>query len=276
MKTVFLTAETATRILRGETSVSLDLGLSTTRITLSDDQAVFENGNRVSLEILHSITKRGNVVFSLLDSKPYPVELRNGHYYKLVPTSGAPTLEIDGIRMHRSSRTEPETDAKKKVEILGVHSGLVLEIGTGLGYTAKAALDAGADEVVSIELNPLVLMLAGTNPWSHEVFRDKKMHIIVGDAYCTVACLPLSLFDYIIHDPPSISLAGQLYGSEFYASLFGVIRPGGKLLHYIGEPGSKYRGLNLKSGVVNRLRQVGFAGFRYDETTKAVTCKKPR
>lgn len=275
LNSVLLTAEIAERILEGQNRVSLDLGLSTTTVVVKEDQAVFENGSKVSLKSLRSILKRPNVVY-IVDSKIRPVEFRNAHYYKLVPTSDAPALEIDGVRMHRTAGTTPLKDAREKIRVLGVHDGRVLEIGTGLGYTANAALDAGADQVVTIELSPSVLKIAQINPWSWRVLRDERMHIVAGDAYVLVSSLPLGFFDYVLNDPPLVAFAGHLYGSDFYAILFGILRQGGRMFHYVGEPGSKHRGIDLKSGIIDRLRKVGFTRFRYDEATKGVTCAKPK
>ncbi|MFB0543778.1 MAG: methyltransferase domain-containing protein [Candidatus Bathyarchaeia archaeon] len=271
---LLLTSEVAGRILRGENRVSLDLGLSETIITLEGDLAFFPDGSRVSLESLGETLEHPNTVFILLDSEPHPVALSDGHYYKLVPTSGAPTLEIDGVRMHRTKGTTPEADAREKVRALGMRGGRVLEVGTGLGYTAQMALDAGADLVVSIELNPAVLKIARVNPWSRRIFVDERVHLILGDAYNILGSLHPGLFDYIIHDPPRFSLAGHLYGSAFYAELFRALRGGGRLFHYIGEPGSRYRGRNLRRGVTNRLRGIGFVNPIYHENVKGLTCMK--
>lgn len=272
---LFLTSEVAGRILRGESRVSLDLGLSKTTVTLEGDSVVLPDGNRVGLGSLRGILKRPNTVFILLDSGLHPVALSDGHYYKLVPTSGAPTLEIDGVRMHRTKGTTPEVDAREKVKVLGMRKGQVLEVGTGLGYTTQMALDAGADLVVSIELNPEVLKIAGVNPWSRRIFIDERVQLILGDAYDILGSLRPGFFDYIIHDPPRFSLAGHLYGSAFYAELFRALRSGGRLFHYLGEPGARYRGRNLRRGVVNRLRGVGFVKILHHEGVKGLTCVKP-
>ena len=272
----FLTSEVAGRILRGESRVSLDLGLSESTITLEGNFAFFPDGNRVELGSLRGILKRPNTVFILINSELHPVALSDNHYYKLVPTPSAPTLEIDGVRMHRTKGTTPETDAREKVRALGIRGGRVLEVGTGLGYTAQMALDAGAGLVVSIELNPEVLKIARVNPWSRRIFIDKRVHLILGDAYDILGSLRPGLFDYIVHDPPRFSLAGHLYGSAFYAELFRALRGGGRLFHYLGEPGSRYRGHNLRRGVVNRLRSIGFVNLIYHEGVKGLTCMKPK
>jgi predicted methyltransferase len=60
-------------------------------------------------------------------------------FYKLIPTSTWPTLEISGIHMHRIKKVDPKTDTELKLKALGRIYGVVLDICTGLGYTAILA-----------------------------------------------------------------------------------------------------------------------------------------
>ena len=53
------------------------------------------------------------------------------------------------------------------------------------------------------------------------------------------------------------AMAGELYSAEVYSELCRVLRPGGKLYHYIGDPDSKASG-RLFKGVIERLRAAGF------------------
>ena len=64
-------------------------------------------------------------------------------------------------------------------------------------------------------------------------------------------------FSRIIHDPPMFSLAGDLYSSAFYEQVYRVLRPSGRLFHYIGDPKSR-SGRNVTRGVVRRLHDTGF------------------
>ena len=61
----------------------------------------------------------------------------------------------------------------------------------------------------------------------------------------------------IIHDPPTFSLAGELYSGAFYQQLFRVLKRGGRLYHYIGDPNSKASG-GVTKGVLKRLQEAGF------------------
>jgi predicted methyltransferase len=56
---------------------------------------------------------------------------------KLVPTVwGAPTFEIDGIKMLPSSKVSPYLDARSKVELVLPRGAVVLDTCGGLGYFA--------------------------------------------------------------------------------------------------------------------------------------------
>ncbi|MEM2824650.1 MAG: methyltransferase [Thermofilaceae archaeon] len=183
---------------------------------------------------------------------------REGRYYKLrnVGEGKAPTLEISGIHMHNIESTDPWSDAKRKVDKLRIRSGsVVLDVCTGLGYTASHAALRGA-AVVTIEKDPAVLQIAEFNPWSH-LLASPSITIILGDAFEILEELPANFFDAAVHDPPRFSLAGELYSLEFYKRLRRVLKRGARVFHYTGWPG-KHRSLNIQAGVVRRLRAAGF------------------
>jgi predicted methyltransferase len=54
-----------------------------------------------------------------------------------------------------------------------------------------------------------------------------------------------------------LSLAGDLYSGEFYAECCRILRPTGKMFHYIGDPDSK-SGARTTKGAVRRLQEAGF------------------
>jgi predicted methyltransferase len=134
--------------------------------------------------------------------------------------------------------------------------GRILDTSTGLGYTAIEAAKS-ANSVITVELDPMVLELCWYNPWSRELFDNPKIEQRIGDVYDEVERFSDGFFSHIIHDPPVMSLAGHLYSGEFYGELHRVLRPKGRLFHYIGDPGSK-SGKSITRGVMNRLRQAGF------------------
>jgi predicted methyltransferase len=86
---------------------------------------------------------------------------------KLVPTPwGAPTFEIDGIKMLPTAQTSPYADAQRKVALVAPRGKRVLDTCGGLGYFARACLEEGVASVQSFEKNADVLWLRTLNPWS--------------------------------------------------------------------------------------------------------------
>jgi predicted methyltransferase len=271
-----LTAKTAISILKGHSDVSLDLGLSRTEVKIEDKGAVLTDGSIIVFEDLKKIAERRDTVFFPEGGSIRQVALWDGHYYKLVPTEGAPTLEIDGIRMHRTKGTTPDVDAAAKVQTLNVAGCRVLDTCFGLGYTALYAFRGGASLVVSIEVRPEVMRIAELNPWSGGLFRDGGIHLLIGDSFTMIDVFPEGFFDCVVHDPPRIARAGRLYSGDFYFKMYRVLGEGGRLFHYTGEPGSRRRRVDLRRGVMGRLRQAGFSELVYDEALRGVRGERGR
>lgn len=177
--------------------------------------------------------------------------------------------------MHRIKWTSPKKDAENKVKILGIKKGRILDICTGLGYTAIAASRC-ANEVVTIEKDENVIEIARNNKFSHELFANKNINLIIGDAYYEIEKFDDVSFDYILHDPPTVSRAGELYGKVFYENLYRILKPHGKLFHYVSNPGSKYRNRTVEKGIINRLRGVGFDVKIYEDVSGVVCVKEKR
>jgi predicted methyltransferase len=260
--------------LNGQHKVSLDLGLSIAHVGVEGSSYLLPGGLSISRGDLELVASRDNAVFFVSGKGIFQVAVSGGHYWKLVPTLGAPTLEIDGIRMHRTKGTTPDVDARVKVDAMGLDRGRVLDTCGGLGYTASEAVQRGANLVFSVERSPEVLQLARLNPWSRGLFYGGRQHLVLGDSYALCVVFPSGFFDYIVHDPPRLSRAGKLYGSVFYRQLFRLLRPRGRLFHYTGEPGSRYRGRDVPRGVLERLRATGFVDLKYVEEALGVVAMK--
>ncbi|MCY2932194.1 MAG: methyltransferase domain-containing protein, partial [Planctomycetota bacterium] len=194
--------------------------------------------------------------------------------YKLRPTADWPALEISGILMHRVMATTPRADAQAKVALLAPLHGAVLETCMGLGYTAILSA-ATARAVTAIEKDPNVLAMARINPYSQELFDNPKITLIAGDAARVVSGFPRASFDVVNHDPPTLSVAGELYSDDFYGDLFRLLRPGGTLLHYTGAPGSRGRRVDLNASVSRRLTSIGFVNVRTDLQTSCILAARP-
>jgi len=270
-----LTSTEAKKLLSGLRRVSLDLGLTTSEVRVEKDLVVFPDGTSIPVGEVKAVLKKPNQVFLVTEEGLRPVYVVGRHFYKLVPTEGAPTVEVDGVRMHRTKDTTPDRDALEKVRLLRIRGGLVLDVGTGLGYTAIQEVRMGADQVVTVEVSPEVLHIARVNPWSKPLFESGRIHVVLGDAYRLVEGFPDEAFDYVVHDPPRFSMAGELYSLDFYRALYRVLKPGGRLFHYVGKPGHRFRGVDLRRGVRERLLRAGFRSLRYHEPVMGFTCVKP-
>jgi len=127
--------------------------------------------------------------------------------------------------------------------------------------------------VVTVELDPVGLEIARLNPWSHELFDRPNIQHITGDAFEVVAEQREASFDAIIHDPPYLALAGELYSEEMYRRLHRALRRGGKLFHYIGDPQSA-SGARTTAGVIRRLEAAGFGRVTRRPDAFGVTATK--
>ena len=240
--------------------VSPDLGLTTVEAIIEPEGVRFPNGQSLCWDAIEKISTSANNCFVIEDGAPRKIQLFSeftNRLYSLMPTRAAPTMLVSGIPMHRIKGTDPYRDTLEKIKTVKPVVGRVLDTATGLGYTAIEAAKT-ADHVITIELDPTALEIAWLNPWSRALFDNPKITQRIGDSYDVVEEFNDQTFTRIIHDPPALSLAGHLYGGEFYAELHRVLRRGGRLFHYVGNPESKSGG-SITHGVIRRLREAGFS-----------------
>jgi predicted methyltransferase len=185
---------------------------------------------------------------------------------------GAPTMMLAGFPMHRTKGITPWADTLAKVAAAAPITGRVLDTTMGLGYTAIAA-SRTAVKVTTIELDPAVVEIARANPWSSALFDSDKIDVLVGDAFETATTLPSGSFDVVLHDPPTIQLAGDLYSEDFYREIHRLLRPRGRLFHYVGNPESR-QGATLTRGVQRRLHHAGFRKVRPDSGSFGVVADR--
>lgn len=199
---------------------------------------------------------------------------KTGKFYRLVETDTWPYLEISGIRMHRADEVDPKTDAMLKIKALGKIYGSILDCCTGLGYTAiLAAQKRSVREVITIEKDENVIFIAKQNPFSKALFENGKIKLIVGDVFEEIKNFNNEYFNFIIHDPPRINVAPELYSLEFYKQLFRVLKGNGRILHYVGRPGVR-QGKRYLKGIMERLRLAGFTRIRMVDYALSLVIEK--
>lgn len=240
--------------------VSLDLGLTQSEVKLGEEGVFFPDGQFLFWEELEEIAENRTTCFEVADNHLERIQLFSeemNRFYSLYPTPRAPTLMVSGIVMHRIKGIDPYEDTLRKIQCLAPVLGVVLDTATGLGYTAIEAAKT-AERVVTIEIDPLVLEMARRNPWSQALFDNPKIEQIIGDATEEVSKMASEIFSRILHDPPTIRIAGELYSGDFYRELYRVLRRGGRLFHYVGDLESKSGSVTVK-GVMRRLKEAGFS-----------------
>jgi predicted methyltransferase len=191
-----------------------------------------------------------------------PVARFSGSLIKLVPTEwGAPTFEIDGIKMLPTAKTSPFEDARRKVALVEPAGKVVLDTCGGLGYFAAGCLEAGAARIHSFEKNADVLWLRTLNPWSPDPdggASGGRLLLAHADVSQAIASVADASVDAVLHDPPRFGIAGELYSQAFYDQLARVLRRGGRLFHYTGSPNKLTSGRDVPREVEKRLEKAGF------------------
>lgn len=245
----------------GESTAKVSLDLSLTDSTVSCD----EGGVRLTgeafltwaqLELIAADENSCFLVEGGQAEKIHRFSEETNRHYSLFPTQSAPTLLISGISMHRIKESNPHQDTLAKVSTIKPMVGRVLDTATGLGYTAIQAAKT-ADQVVTVEFDPVVLEVVRCNPWSRDLFTNPKIEQRIGDSDDVIRTFADGSFDRIIHDPPMFNLAGHLYSADFYRELHRVLDRRGRLFHYIANPDSK-SGATITRGVMRRLEEAGF------------------
>ncbi|CBL44371.1 conserved hypothetical protein [gamma proteobacterium HdN1] len=241
------------RATTGSAECSLDLGRTIVRVDASTDHWHFAG------QEYPYITKCKDRTIYYWDGESFePVSRYRGSLIKLVPTEwGAPTFEIDGIKMLPSAQLSPYEDARRKVELIQPAGKTILDTCAGLGYFASWCLQGNARQITSFEKNPDVIWIRSHNPWSPQA--EERYQLINGDSSQEIHSLPDASFDAILHDPPRFGIAGELYSQAFYHQLARVLKRKGRLFHYTGTPNKLTTGRDVPNEVAKRLREAGFS-----------------
>ena len=161
----------------GETTIecSLDLDCSTTQVELESKGWIWQGQKFPYLEGCKDRT-----IYYWVNETFQPVARFTTSLIKLVPTPwGAPTFEIDGIKMLPTAKVSPYADAEYKVGLIQPRGKVILDTCGGLGYFAAWCARGKAKQVLSYEKNPTVLWLRELNPWSPQA--DEIVRLTLGD-----------------------------------------------------------------------------------------------
>lgn len=187
---------------------------------------------------------------------------RTARYYRLVNCGDdrPPTVEISGVKMHVTEGQDPFIDTRKK---LGSYrrplSGNILDTCCGLGYTTlHAARVPSVRMVIVLEKDQNIISLCRLNPYSQSLFAHPKISLLQADASDMISAFPDHFFHFVIHDPPRFALAPELYSVHFYRELARVMKKGGELYHYTGNPNQSVRRQSLQTATMQRLKEAGF------------------
>ena len=254
-----------------EIDISLDLGISKSKIKLARNLVLFPDGNKVDLSDIGRIDEKSCYLINrnkLVKIQTFSRDTNK--HYKLVPTKDWPTITISGVPMHQKTRITPRQDTIEKTSFK--INGKILDTCTGLGYTAILA-SKKAKKVITIEHDDNVLEITKLNPYSKELFTSKNIELKRGDIRDIIKRFKKNEFDFIIHDPPTFKLAGELYGREFYRQLYRVLKVNGELFHYTGRVGIS-KGRSFIDEVIIRIKEVGFRDINKVMDEQAVICRK--
>ena len=243
---------------------SLDLDLSTTTVTLTENVWLYQDQ---AFPYLQNAKDRSIYYW---DGEQFSVVARyDKSLIKLVPSAwGAPTFEIDGIKMLPTSQLSPYEDARRKVELIQPRDKVVLDTCGGLGYFAAWCVKGKAKRILSFEKNPDVIWLRRLNPWSPQ--EDDVLSLTHADVLSQIESLPTASVDAILHDPPRFGIAGELYAQTFYEQLVRVLRRKGRLFHYTGTPNKLTSGRDVPGEVMKRLQRAGFQAQRQGDGVLAI------
>lgn len=272
---VILTKEELERLQKanGRVEITTDLGKSFTRFNVKDEKVEFD-GQILDLTKLPKLDEK--TCYTILDNKLVKIQFfsdETNRFYKLNPTKDWPTVSLSSTPMHKVSASTPKQDTFTRMKALGDIKGSALDTCCGLGYTA-IQLAKHCDEVFTFEKDPNVLEIAKYNPYSDDLFTNKKIKLKVEDIFEEIKKLDKNYFDVIIHDPPTVKYAMELYSLDFYNELYRVLKRYGKIYHYTPLPQIKTTKRFFPDEVKKRLLKAKFQSVKYVEQCQGFVFSK--
>lgn len=256
----------------GEVKITLDLGKSSTNVKIEGkfviigkDRIPIDDFKKVKEDKCYFVEKNSLNLLAFFSEE-------SNLYYKLFPSNDWPTLTLSSAPMHRHTHISPREDTKLKIDEIEPVKGNVLDTCCGLGYTAIMAAKK-ANEVNVFERDEYVLEIAKMNPYSQEIFNNKKIRLYVKDVFMGIKEFKNQYFDRVIHDPPTYKLSPELYSESFYEDLYRVMKQGAILYHYAPNP-HKTKGEEFHKKIMALLKKVGFKDIEHHEKSSGVRAVK--
>jgi len=249
-------------------SLSVDAGRTLGDAILIDGQTLEVSGSKISIAELINARIDDRSIWKYESGnweKWQRFDSQTEKFYKMVFVAPGkpPTVEISGVKMHVTQNGDPQIDTTNKLKSLGNIQGRMLDTCMGLGYTAIAAAKRNqVTEVVVCEADVNMFALCNENPWSAELFDNPKIHPVIVPVQEVVKRMPDASIDFVVHDPPRFALAPELYSENFYRQLFRILKPGGKIYHYTGNPNQRVRRRSLPEQTATLLNKTGFRDVR--------------
>ncbi len=264
-----ISGRTAGRLLDadpGAVTVSLDLGRGRCTVRVEPDTLILPDDRAIGRRELADAFSEPEDCIEIRGGtcrKVYLYDPVLRKYYKLYQPfeDSPPTIIINGATMHSIVEVAPWEGVRQMVEQVPERAGRCFDTCCGLGYSAQLLLGRGFEGVTTCEVDRNVLEVAAINPWSEELFRSPRVEIVLADLREYARDCPEGEFDCVFHDPPTIQMAGELYGEALYREFRRILASGGSLYHYVGRPGRR-RGQDYARGVMQRLQSAGFVRVR--------------
>jgi len=173
----------AEALLKNEEKISLDANFSFKKINPKTivNEVGFKNLKKVVKSKVYYYfdkNKRRLIKISIYDPN-------TNYYYKLYPTNKAPTIEISGVRMHRTVEVDPWQDSMEKVlSVVNPRKKYerCLDTCMGAGYTATW-LSRFCDMVFTVEKDENVIQLLSWNPWAKEMLEKDILFIKIDQEF---------------------------------------------------------------------------------------------
>ncbi len=270
-----VTKSTADIILsskEGKIKISLDLGISEEDIEKNENEVILRD-QKISLPQFSKLKETMCYAAEENILKQIAFFAEDTHlYYKLLPTQNWPTITLSSTPMHRYSTVLPKKDTELKIKEISPVRGKVLDTCCGLGYTAIMA-SHNAESIDTFERDEHVLRIARYNPYSQELFLNKKIKIHQQDIGEEIAKLGTNSFDRIVHDPPTFKISPPLYSREVHAHLFRILKRKGILYHYCPAPGLT-KGKKMFPRLIRQLKEVGFSHVEFHVSSSGIRALK--